>query len=81
VLKFANEKINGIQNCYGINQNCYSMHYGGFTSHNYFKIILKKVLTNPLKSPIIYLLIERETKEKCQGSFDRLAEKTFNPYT
>ena len=81
MLKFANEKINGIQNYYGINQNCYSMYYGGFTSHNYFKIILKKVLTNPLKSPIIYLLIERETKEKCKGSFDRLAEKTFTPYT
>ena len=81
MLKFANEKINGIQNYYGINQNCYSMYNGDFTNRNFFKINLKKVLTNPLKSPIIYLLIERETKEKCKGSFDRLAEKTFNPYT
>ena len=81
MVKFANEKINGIQNYYGINQNCYSMYNGDFTSRNFFKINLKKVLTNPLKSPIIYLLIERETKEKCKGSFDRLAEKTFNPYT
>ena len=80
MVKFANEKINGIQNYYGINQNCYSMYNGDFTSRNFFKINLKKVLTNPLKSPIIYLLIERETKEKCKGSFDRLAEKTFTPY-
>ena len=80
MLKFAYEKINGIQNYYGINQNCYSMYNGDFTSRNFFKINLKKVLTNPLKSPIIYLLIERETKEKCKGSFDRLAEKTFTPY-
>ena len=61
------------------------MYYGDITRHNYFKIILKKPLTIPPKSPIIYLLIERETTERetnsrdrRQGSFDRPTDLETN---
>ena len=78
------EYANKIQNYNGTHQNYNSFYYAYNSDNNYFKNNLKKLLTNRLKSPIIYLLIERETTERetnsrdsRQGKFrpDRLSQK------
>ena len=79
------EYANKIQNYNGVNQNYNSFCYAHNSNNNYFKNNLKKLLTNRTKSPIIYLLIERETTERetnsrdrRQGSFDRPTDLETN---